>query len=334
MEKSLIFSVLVPVYNVEKYLNQCIESVLAQSYRYFELILLNDGSTDSSGMICEKWAEKDERIRVIHRENKGLFQTRLDEIDVAEGDYLIFVDSDDFIKPELLQTVYSLIQKYNADIVTYGREIVDLEGRCVPYPIQAYKNETVFNPNNRSEILARSLYNNDITSIWSKCIKKNLLQPITKQLRKYGRLNMGEDAVFSTWIFSRYSLLVYTDFPLYCYRRDGSGMSTYSSFERFNDTIICSKARYDAILTVKSEINNQVIRIYWEQQWHGRIYYLKSYLAQGISKKNYSFCYMEEKKILKDSIMDVKILGYRVIYYLFNPKFYCVLRKVFNNDNS
>ena len=332
MKGNVFFSVLVPVYNVERYLNQCIESIIAQSYQNYELILLDDGATDSSGRICDWWAQKDSRIKVIHRENKGLFQTRLDEIEIAKGEYLVFVDSDDCIEVNLLQTVYHLIQKHNADLVTYGRNIVDLEGKRTYYQINAYPNETIFSLKRRSEVLRRSLENNDITSIWSKCVKRDLIQPMVERLREYGRLNMGEDTVLTTWLYSRYSLMVYTDFPLYCYRRDGSGMSTRSSFKYFNDTIICSKARYDAILSVKNEIDNNLIKLYWEKQWHGRIYYLKSYLLQGIDKENYSYCYKKQKQLLKESVVGGKIMVYKAIYALFNPFFYRVLGRIFRND--
>ena len=93
-------SVIIPVYNVEQYLNRCIDSVLNQTYKDFEIILVDDGSTDKSGEICDVYAEKDSRITVIHKENGGLSDARNFGIDAARGDFLTFLDSDDYFHPE------------------------------------------------------------------------------------------------------------------------------------------------------------------------------------------------------------------------------------------
>ena len=90
-------SIIVPVYKVEAFLDKCIESILAQTYKEYELILVDDGSPDRCGDMCEEWAKKDKRIRVVHKENGGLSDARNAGIDVAQGDYIGFVDSDDYI---------------------------------------------------------------------------------------------------------------------------------------------------------------------------------------------------------------------------------------------
>ena len=96
MTSNLRFSILIPVYNVENYLEQCLNSVLNQKYRNFEIILINDGSSDSSGEICESFAVKDNRIRLFNQTNQGLIKTRRLAISLATGDYILFLDSDDF----------------------------------------------------------------------------------------------------------------------------------------------------------------------------------------------------------------------------------------------
>ena len=93
-------SVIVPVYNVESYLARCVDSILAQTYQNLEIILVNDGSRDASGSICDAYAQKDSRITVIHKENGGLSSARNAGIDAASGEYLTFVDSDDWIEPQ------------------------------------------------------------------------------------------------------------------------------------------------------------------------------------------------------------------------------------------
>lgn len=108
--KDAMISVVVPVYDTEKYLDECVKSILAQSYTNWELILVDDGSTDSSPELCESWQNKDARIRVIHKENGGVSSARNAGIDAAQGKYLAFVDADDWVEPEYLQVLYNGIQ--------------------------------------------------------------------------------------------------------------------------------------------------------------------------------------------------------------------------------
>ena len=109
-------SVIVPVYQVEAYLPQCIDSILAQTFRDFELILVDDGSQDRSGAICDEYAGRDERVRVLHKENGGLSDARNAGLEQANGDYFLFVDSDDFIAPMMLERLYAGAQREGADL--------------------------------------------------------------------------------------------------------------------------------------------------------------------------------------------------------------------------
>ena len=111
-----LISIIVPVYNVEKYLVECIESILSQTYENFELILVDDGSPDNSGKICDEYAEKDGRIKVIHKENGGLPSARNAGLDIAAGEYAAFVDSDDVIENNYLKTLYESNQRENSEI--------------------------------------------------------------------------------------------------------------------------------------------------------------------------------------------------------------------------
>ena len=109
-------SVIVPVYNVENYIRECLDSILAQTVSSFELILIDDGSTDNSGRICDEYAQQDERIRVIHKENGGLSSARNKGLDEATGDYVCFIDSDDTLKPDFLEKLYDGILQHNSDL--------------------------------------------------------------------------------------------------------------------------------------------------------------------------------------------------------------------------
>ena len=127
MRKGVV-SVVLPIYNVEKYLSRCLESVVNQSYRKLEIILVDDESPDKCPEICDKWAAKDSRIKVIHKKNGGLGHARNTGIENATGEYICFVDSDDYIASDTIEKAYEAVKKENADIGIFGFLTVDKNG--------------------------------------------------------------------------------------------------------------------------------------------------------------------------------------------------------------
>ena len=130
MVKDLV-SVVVPIYNVEKYLNRCLESIVAQTYQNLEIILVDDGSPDGCPQLCEDWAKKDTRIKVIHKENAGLGMARNTGIENAAGEFICFFDSDDYIAPETIQKCITAITAEQADVVAYGMLRVNQKGTVI-----------------------------------------------------------------------------------------------------------------------------------------------------------------------------------------------------------
>ena len=115
-----LISVVVPIYNVEKYLNKCIDSIINQSYSNLEIILVDDGSPDRCGQICNEYREKDPRVVVIHKKNGGLSSARNAGIETYKGKYIVFIDSDDFISSTYIEDLYNAVHKYNVDIATFS----------------------------------------------------------------------------------------------------------------------------------------------------------------------------------------------------------------------
>ncbi len=132
MENTPLISVIVPVYNTKAYLGRCVSSIINQTYSNLEIILVNDGSTDGTGQLCDELAETDERIRVLHKENGGSSSARNLGISHAKGAYLAFIDSDDYASPEMFERLAQGLQKSNAEIVQIGRDEVDAEGHKLP----------------------------------------------------------------------------------------------------------------------------------------------------------------------------------------------------------
>ena len=138
MKQDILISVIVPVYNVEQYLPKCVDAILAQTYGNLEVILVDDGTPDGSGRICDEYAARDNRVQVIHKENGGLSSARNAGIDIARGEYLGFVDSDDCIAPDMYEKMLSLALEADTKLVCAGRFDVDgatgevTKGLCPP----------------------------------------------------------------------------------------------------------------------------------------------------------------------------------------------------------
>ena len=132
-----LISIIVPVYNVEQYLSRCVNSLVNQTYHNIEIILVDDGSPDRCGEMCDEYAKRDKRVVVIHKSNGGLSDARNKGLDVAKGDYVMFVDSDDWIELETCSIIIGLAVKYEVDVVSFGIQLVGEKGiyeiQRVPY---------------------------------------------------------------------------------------------------------------------------------------------------------------------------------------------------------
>lgn len=127
MKKGLV-SIVLPIYNVEKYLNRCMDSVVNQTYKNLEIIMVDDGSTDACSQMCDEWLIKDARVKVVHKENQGLGMARNTGIENATGEYVCFFDSDDYIANDTIERLYDMATRESADIVTFGFHVVDKNG--------------------------------------------------------------------------------------------------------------------------------------------------------------------------------------------------------------
>lgn len=211
MKKTSI-SILVPVYNVEKYLTRCIESVLSQDFTDYELILVDDGSSDKSGEICDKYASKDLRIKVIHQKNGGASFARLSGLNKSIGEYIIFLDSDDYLLPHSLTTFYTKIEQ-GYDIVKCFPLRCDEKGRKW---VEKYNvdNGTFHDKN----FFVTSLIKDDIAPyLHSAIYKKSLFSNEVFEKQIKNNITIGEDWVINFMISSKVSKVAFIEKPLYVY---------------------------------------------------------------------------------------------------------------------
>lgn len=190
-------SIIVPVYNAEKYLPQCIESLLAQTFQSIEIILVNDGSTDSSLEICEKYAKIDHRIAVLSKDNEGVAKARRDGIMKASAEYISFIDSDDYYEPDFCERMFSRIRKTDADLVECDYYSVSGNARKEH---RIYSSDMGLDTEKFYEIVVRKTIVNGYEAVvlWNKLYRKEL---ITKAVKEFGD-NQLEDYLFNTQYYT------------------------------------------------------------------------------------------------------------------------------------
>ena len=206
-------SIIVPVYNVEKYLKECIESILSQTYKNIEIILIDDGSTDNSGKICDEYLKKDSRVKVIHKENGGLSDARNTGIEIASGKYIGFVDSDDYIAKDMYDFLYQNIKRENAEISGCNRFLV-YENKIEIYgKKECYE---VMDSQRAIEMLCTIGYIG--VSAYTKLYEAKLFKDI-----RYPKGKINEDMYTTYKLFDKANRIVYDATPKYYYRqRSGS----------------------------------------------------------------------------------------------------------------
>lgn len=209
-------SIIVPVYNVEQYLDKCVESIVNQTFSDFELILVDDGSPDNCGEMCECWSKKDNRIKVIHKENGGLSDARNAGIDIAEGDYIGLVDSDDYIKPDMFETLVRNLEQYNADISMCGYADVYADG------IRKDNQDRNVYVWSQEETVHQILLGKKLSvHAWVKLYKRELFNSV-----KYPKGKISEDAYVIMDILNQVRTAVFTPYSAYYYVHRGDSINT------------------------------------------------------------------------------------------------------------
>ncbi len=238
-------SIIVPVYNVEKYIVGCIESILNQEFKNFELILVNDGSTDKSGVICDEYEKKDDRVKVIHQEYKGVSSARNIGVNNAKGNYIGFVDSDDYIYKDMYSTLYNLCQQTNSDIGVcklfreINEKIINLEDNLI---IKEMDNEEAM-----KELFKGVLYR---FSLANKLFKKSCFCGV-----EFPEGRIHEDLSTTYKLFANSLKTAYTNSTGYVYVKRNNSILTslynekrLQAFIGWNEIIPFMKANYENLI--------------------------------------------------------------------------------------
>ena len=169
-----LISVIIPVYNVEPYLTKCIKSIMNQTYKNLQIIIINDGSTDFSGTMCDELAKKDNRIVVIHKDNGGLSSARNAGLEIVKGQFLSFIDGDDWLEITFYEEMINFIEKYSVDIVMCGAKVIK-DSNCVENRFLYFKNNCVIEHNKALEMVLKDEIG---SQVWCKLAKIKLWEDI------------------------------------------------------------------------------------------------------------------------------------------------------------
>lgn len=225
MEKKLI-SIIIPVYNAEKYLQKCLDSILEQTYQNLEIIIVNDGSTDNSGQICQEYEKKDSRIIYIEKENGGVSDTRNTGLDRMTGSYVTFVDSDDWVEPNYVKFLYEKLIEHQADIVVGNYTRFNESNSVFYFHTSADYYEKVYDNKSILDCLydSKELLNSALIVAWGKIYKKEIIANFRFPIDR-----IGEDALFNLKALLDSEKVVYVNKSAYIYRvREGSLSNTWT----------------------------------------------------------------------------------------------------------
>jgi len=220
------FSILIPVYNVEQYLEECLQTVFHQTYDNYEVIIVDDGSTDSSGIICDQFMEKyPEKCHVIHKQNQGLLAARREGIASAAGDFCVFVDSDDYVEPNLLETIYSYVKKdEQVDVLLYSFQYVRNGNIAERYHV-VWEDGSKWEGESKKEVYEKLACTSYITSLCAKAIRTSIMKEDSTDYEQYFGKDMSEDLLQSIYPITVARKIMYTDAVLYDYRINEESIS-------------------------------------------------------------------------------------------------------------
>jgi glycosyltransferase involved in cell wall biosynthesis len=326
MNKTSKISVIVPVYKVELYLRQCIDSIITQSYTNLEIILVDDGSPDNCGKICGEYEKNHSRIKVIHKKNGGLSDARNAGIDICSGEYLTFVDSDDWIETDMIETLYNNLVNHDADISCCGYFLTYINSKEIT------ENTSEIIVLNKEQAIEQMLLDNIgkvSVMAWGKLYKKYIFNKIRYPL---GRIH--EDEFVITDILSETNIVVSDTNPKYYYRQRKSsitGINSYNS-KKMNDLIeaselklkiteqkytnMCNIAKIQLLNTMLSVFRQLIVtKNYREKYEYKKILFILRKNYRFIITNNYSL----KRKVIF-TLLKINAGLYRILFLIRNWK--------------
>jgi glycosyltransferase involved in cell wall biosynthesis len=313
-------SVIIPVYNVEKYLVKCIDSVLSQTFTDFECILIDDGSPDNCGKICDEYAKKDRRTKVIHQENSGVSSARNAGLDIAQGEWITFIDSDDWVDENYLELMYNNAVNNNIDLSICGMCSIGENGKLIEkskqFPIMFFDKISA-----KKTLFCFEYFT---TATVSKLVNRKYVYE--NNIRFDTEIKICEDGLFWFEIIDKVDRVLYDSTPCYNYmRNENSALNSIKAVDNYMTNYIATNRM------MQIEKNKSVLRKIKSYETCVASYMCSILLQQNkVVKEKYGFY----RKHLFNTLLyyiadgDIKIRNkIKAILYLF-PKVYYILRRI------
>ena len=295
MKSGELISVIVPIYNVEVYLKRCVDSIRNQTYKNLEIILVDDESPDNCGKICDEYAQKDDRIKVIHQKNKGLSGARNAGIEIATGKYIAFVDSDDYIESTMYEILYEDIVKYHAGLSICNRYYEFEDGRRVERYKQSADTKVY---SGKDAIIEMNNYSSFDMSAWDKLYKRELFNEI-----RFPEGKLSEDFFVMFRLLDEADVVTFNPKHLYIY------------VQRNNSISRNKKINWDFIEASREQMN-YIIHKYPDIEDVARTAYASANMTvYNFHLKNKTKCDAEKRKKLQEQVrsnLDYVINNYRL----------------------
>lgn len=291
MDKDKV-SIIVPVYNVEKYIEKCLKSLISQSYKNIEIILIDDGSKDNSGKICDEYKRKDSRIKVVHKENAGVSEARNSGLQEATGEYICFVDADDFVMNDYIEYMYELIVNNSSDIAICTKMFSNFDEKQTSY-------EVIETLNGENTIIRILNYRIPI-GVYSKIFKKDLIND--NKIRFFKDIYMGEGFNFNVSCFQRAKKVMISNHKVYYYRRDNNTSATTKfSIKKCENSLYAMEVMNDNLIIRTERVINSLEYAIWRTYSDAF-----DYMCLGNGKKDNLDKFKEYKNYIKNNYKTYK----------------------------
>ena len=252
----MLFSVIIPVYNVEKYIDECLQSLLKQTFNDFEAILIDDGSSDGSGKICDYFANKDSKFKVLHNSNMGVSLARLEGLKIAKGEYICFVDSDDYVANNFLETFANIINEHHPDVVCCNWMEENKPHLNINFNDHLYNKDEI-EKTIYPYVIHASDYSYFPPIMWAKAFKKELIVDNITKLK----IKIGEDVASIPPIIIRAEKLYLCSEPLYFYRVSNNSAIKSKKPRDYQDVVNIHQHYVDNLKDRYDEFSIQIDRL-------------------------------------------------------------------------
>ncbi len=324
-----LISVIIPVYNVKKYLQRCLDSVIEQTYQNLEVILIDDGSTDHSGKICKEYAKKDVRIHVISQKNQGVGAARNKGLDTAKGEYITFVDSDDFISKDMIETMYGELIRLNVTYIGCGYNHLDSKGNILgSYTVNEITTYSGIQALQRHYMISEKKEN--FILVWGKLFRRELFHCL-----RFSSELFFEDMHLMPYILQKCNKIAFVPYIGYNYQKNGNSITN----KQDNAHIACLYK--DSFLIWKNHLE-----LYRRNGWSDLVTAVKcacvnKVIAHGISNSIPKEMYQESVVLLRRytitllfSHIPLKQKTYYMLFCLIGAKGYRKLRTICHTSDT